>query len=126
MNKKQAICKAKKTPAKKGKGIDPTYYETHNFAADFRQAEKEGNLILPRKGENVFQAVKRHLAEKAAAKAAERKALSEKNKNASISMRIPVYIVNLAKAEAKRAGVPYTSFMVGIIEKAMTKPGPRL
>ena len=126
MNKKQAICKAKKTPAKKGKGIDPTYYETHSFAADFRQAEKEGNLILPRKGENVFQAVKRHLAEKAAAKAAERKALSEKNKNASISMRIPVYIVNLAKAEAKRAGVPYTSFMVGIIEKAMTKPGPRL
>jgi len=37
-------------------------------------------------------------------------------------MRIPVYIVNMAKAQAKKAGVPYTSFMVGIIERAMAKP----
>jgi len=121
MNKKQA---ASKTPAKK-KGITHDY-EKSCWAADFIQAKKEGNLIMPRKGENVLQAVKRHLAEKAAAKAAERKALAEKNKTASISMRIPVYIVNLAKAEAKRAGVPYTSFMVGIIERAMAKPARRL
>jgi len=122
MNKKQA---ANKTPAKKGKGIIHDY-EKSCWAADFIQAEKEGNLILPRKGENVFQAVKRHLAEKAAAKAAERKALAEKNKTASVSMRIPVYIVNMAKAQAKVAGVPYTSFMVGIIERAMAKPARRL
>jgi predicted DNA binding CopG/RHH family protein len=124
MNKKQAICKVSKTPAKKGKGITHDY-EKSCWAKDFEQAEKEGNLIMPRKGENVFQAVKRHLAEKAAAKAAERKALAEKNKTASVSMRIPVYIVNLAKAQAKKAGVPYTSFMVGIIENAMVKPNSK-
>jgi len=66
------------------------------------------------------------MAEKAAAKAAERKALAEKNKTASVSMRIPLYVVNLAKAQAKRAGVPYTSFMVGIIERAMANPSRRL
>jgi len=119
MSKKQA---ANKTPAKKVDGIDPTYYENHCFANDFIQAKKEGNLIIPRKGESTIEAVKRHMA----AKAAEKKALAEKNKTASISMRIPVYIVNLAKAEAKRAGVPYTSFMVGIIERAMAKPARRL
>jgi len=119
MNKKQAT---NKTPAKKEKGIDPTYYDNHCFADDFIKAEKEGNLIIPRKGENTLQAVKRHFAEKAA----EKKRLAEKNKTASVSMRIPVYIVNLAKAQAKKAGVPYTSFMVGIIESAMVKPARRL
>jgi predicted DNA binding CopG/RHH family protein len=115
MNKKQA---ASKTPAKKEKGIDPAYYDTHCFADDFIQAKKEGNLIVPRKGENVFQAVKRHLKEKAA----ERKALAEKNKTTPVSMRVPVYIVDMAKAQAKRAGVPYTSFMVAALERAMAKP----
>jgi len=101
----------------KKKGIDPTYYENHCFADDFIQAEKEGNLIMPRKGENVLQAVKRHFAEKAA----EKKRLAEKNKTASVSMRLPVFVVNKAKARAKKAGVPYTSFMGAIIERAMTK-----
>jgi len=36
------------------------------------------------------------------------------------------YVYNLAKAQAKKAGVPYTSFMVGIIENAMAKPARRL
>jgi len=121
MNKKRV---ASKTLAKKEKAVIHDY-DKKCWAADFIQAEKEGNLIMPRKGENVLQAVKRHLAEKAAVKAAERKALAEKNKTASISMRIPVYIVDMAKAQAKRAGVPYTSFMVGIIEKAI-KPLRRL
>jgi len=118
MNKKQA---ASKTPAKKEKGITHDY-EKSCWADDFIQAKKEGNLIMPKKGENVLQAVKRHLAEKAA----ERKALTEKNKTTSVSMRVPVYIVNLAKAQAKKAGVPYTSFMVGIIETAMAKTARRL
>jgi len=102
MNKKQA---ANKTPAKKGKGIDPTYYETHSFAADFIQAKKEGNLIIPKKGESTLQAVKRHF--------------EEKKKTAPVSMRVPVYIVNMAKAQAKQAGVPYTSFMVAALERAV-------
>jgi len=73
----------------------------------YRQ-KKEGNLIIPKKGENVFQAVKRHLA--------------EKKKTASVTMRLPLYVVNAAKVQAKKAGIPYTSFMVSIIERAMAKP----
>jgi len=100
----------------KKKGIVHDYHK-RCWAADFIQAEKEGNLIMPRKGENVLQAVKRHLAEKAA----EKKRLAEKNKTASVSMRLPVFVVNKAKARAKKAGIPYTSFMGAIIERAMTK-----
>jgi len=103
MNKKQAI---NRKPAQKG--IDPAYYENHCFAEDMVEAEKQGNLIVTRKGENALQSIKRYIA--------------EKNKTASVSMRMPVYVVNLAKAQAKKAGVPYTSFMVGIIERAMVKP----
>jgi len=103
MNKKQAISK---------KGIDPAYYENHCFAEDMAEAEKQGNLIVTRKGENALQSIKRHLA--------------EKKKSASVTMRLPVYIVNMAKAQAKKAGVPYTSFMGAIIERAMVKPAGRL
>ena len=109
MNKKQA---ASKTLAKEEKGIDPTYYDNHCFADDFIQAEKDGNLIIPRKGESTLQAVKRHFA--------------EKKKTAPISMRLPVYIVNMAKAQAKRAGVPYTSYIGAIVERALVKPARRL
>jgi len=116
MNKKQA---ASKTPAKKGKVIDPTYYDNHCFADDFIQAEKEGNLIIPKKGENTLQAIKRHFAEKAAEK-------RKLNKTASVSMRLPVYVVNMVKAQAKKAGIPYTAFMGSIIERAMAKPARRL
>jgi len=119
MSKKQAICKVSKMPAKKGKGIDPTYYENHCFADDMVEAEKQGNLIVTRKGENALQSIKRHLAEKAA----EKKKL---NKTESVSIRLPLYVVNLAKAEAKRAGVPYTSFMGGVIERAMANPAQHL
>jgi len=109
MNKKQA---ASKTLAKEEKGIDPTYYDNHCFADDFIQAEKDGNLIIPRKGESTLQAVKRHF--------------EEKKKTTPVSMRVPVYIVNMAKAQAKAAGVPYTSFMVAALERAMAKPARRL
>jgi hypothetical protein len=104
MSKKQA---ASKTPAKKEKGIDPSYYENHCFADDFIQAKKDGNLIIPRKGESTLQAVKRHF--------------EEKKKTTAVSMRVPVYIVNMAKAQAKAAGVPYTSFMVAALERAMAR-----
>jgi len=111
MNKKQAICKISKTPAKKGKGIIHDY-EKSCWVADFKQAEKEGNLIIPKKGETTLQAIKRHFA--------------EKKKTASVTMRLPVYIVNIAKAQAKQAGVPYTSFMGALIETAMAKTARRL
>jgi len=113
MNKKQAICKVSKVPAKKRKGITHDY-EKSCWVADFEQAEREGNLIIPKKGESTLQAIKKHFAEKAA----EKKKL---NKTASVSMRLPVFVVNMAKARAKKAGVPYTSFMGGIIERAMAK-----
>jgi len=103
MNKKQAI---NKKPAKKG--IDPAYYENHCFAEDMAEAKKQGNLIVTRKGENALQSIKRYIA--------------EKKKTASVTMRLPVYVVNIAKAKAKKAGVPYTSFMGAIIETAMAKP----
>jgi hypothetical protein len=109
MNKKQA---ASKTPAKEKKGIDPSYYENHCFADDFIQAKKDGNLIIPKKGESTLQAVKRHF--------------EEKKKTTAVSMRVPVYIVNMAKAQAKAAGVPYTSFMVAALERAMAKTARRL
>jgi predicted DNA binding CopG/RHH family protein len=109
MNKKQAISKM---PTKKEKGIDPAYYENHCFAKDMAEAEKEGNLIVTRKGENALQSIKRYLA--------------EKKKTASVTMRLPVYVVNMAKAQAKKAGVPYTSFIGAIIETAMAKPLRRM
>jgi len=107
MSKKQAISKK---PAKKD--IDPAYYENHCFADDMAEAKKQGNLIVTRKGENALQSIKRYIA--------------EKKKTASVTMRLPVYVVNMAKAQAKKAGVPYTSFMGAIIETAMAKPARRL
>ncbi|GBU24568.1 hypothetical protein R83H12_01202 [Fibrobacteria bacterium R8-3-H12] len=106
----------------KKQGIDPAYYENRCFAKDFIKADKRGEVIIPRKGENTLDAVKRYLAEKAA----EKKRLAERKKTASVSMRLPVYVVNMAKAQAKKAGVPYTSFMGAIIERAMAKPARRL
>ena len=107
MNEKRAISKKL---AKKD--IDPAYYDNHCFADDMAEAKKQGNLIVTRKGENALQSIKRYLA--------------EKKKTASVTMRLPVYVVNMAKAQAKKAGVPYTSFMGAIIETAMVKPARRL
>ncbi len=103
MNKKQAI---NRKPAQKG--IDPAYYENHCFAEDMVEAEKQGNLIVTRKGENALQSIKRYIA--------------EKKKTASVSMRLPVYVVNMAKAQAKKAGIPYTSYIGAIVERAVAKP----
>jgi predicted DNA binding CopG/RHH family protein len=76
------------------------------------EAEKLGNLIVTRKGENALQSIKRHLA--------------EKKKTAPIFMRLPIYIVNMAKAQAKKAGVPYTSYIGAIVERAMAKSAQHL
>jgi predicted DNA binding CopG/RHH family protein len=107
MSRKQAVSKM---PAKKG--IDPAYYENHCFTDDFIEADKRGEVIIPRKAESTLEAVKRHLA--------------EKKKTASVTMRLPAYVVNMAKVQAKKAGVPYTSFIGAIIETAMAKPLRRL
>jgi|GEM_PF-3307046 len=92
---------------KKSKAIDPAYYEKTCFAADFIEAQKNGSLIIPKEGETTLDAIKRY---------------REARKKTLVAMRLPVYVINEAKAQAKRAGVPYTSYIQAILETAMSKP----
>jgi len=93
--------------------INP-YHEKKCFAADFREAEKNGDLIIPKKGESTIEAIRRHM-----------EAKKKQKEKAFVSMRLPVFVISEAKAQAKRAGVTYTSYLQAIIETAVTKPIPQ-
>jgi hypothetical protein len=92
--------------------IDP-YYEKKCFAADFMEAEKNGDLIIPRKGESTIDAIRRHMEQK-----------RKQKEKTSVSMRLPTYVVIEAKVQAKKAGVSYTSYMQAILETNIIKPFP--
>jgi len=100
---RKAISKA--VPAKEKR----SYHKKSCFAADFIEADKRGEVILPKKGENTLEAVKRYIAEKKA----------KKTHLQIISLRIPPYVLNASKAQAKQAGIPYTSYLANIIERAV-------
>jgi predicted DNA binding CopG/RHH family protein len=87
--------------------IDPEYYETHCFADDLAEAKKKGNLIIAQSGENTLEVIKRHMQAK---------------KKATVSMRLPVGVVNKAKERAAVAGVPWTSYICAVLERALAKP----
>ncbi|MCL2219102.1 MAG: hypothetical protein FWC23_01395 [Chitinispirillia bacterium] len=44
--------------------VDPKFYETHCFAEDLAEAEAAGDLIISNPGENIIEAIKRHMHEK--------------------------------------------------------------
>jgi len=102
---RKAITKAVSAKGKKD------YHKKGCFAADFIEADKRGELIIPKKGENTLQAVKRYMAEK---KEREKKMIAQ-----IISLRLPAYALSAAKAQAKQAGIPYTSYLASIIERAV-------
>ena len=91
----------------KKSGIDPEYYETHCFADDLAEAKKKGNLIIAQPGENTIEAIKRHLQAK---------------KKTTVSMRLPVGVVKEVKERAAIAGVPWTSYICAVLERALAKP----
>jgi len=99
---RKAITKA--VPAKEKKD----YHKKACFAADFIEADKRGEVIIPKKGETTLEAVKRYMAEK-----------KEKKAVKHISLRLPLYALSAAKAQAKQAGIPYTSYLTNIIERAV-------
>jgi len=42
-------------------GIDPAYYDTHDFADDMAEAKKNGTLIITKPGESTIEAIRRHM-----------------------------------------------------------------
>jgi predicted DNA binding CopG/RHH family protein len=99
---------------KKKSGIDPAYYENNCFADDFIEAEKRGDLITSHNGESALEAIGRHFAQK-----------RKQKEKTPVSMRLPTYVVSEAKAQAKKAGVSYTSYMQAILETTIIKPFPQ-
>ena len=93
--------------------INP-YYEKKCFAADFIEAEKRGDLIIPRDGESTIEAIRRHMEAK--------KKKAEGLKKTLVAIRLPVYVIGEAKTQAKKAGVSYTAYMQSILEAAIAKP----
>ena len=91
--------------------IDPNYYDNHCFADDFIEAEKRGELVVVGKGESTLEAIKRY---------------AEARKKTAVSMRLPVYIINGVKAQAKKAGIPYTTYITAVLEKSIAKPQRRV
>jgi len=94
---------AKVVPAKRKND----YHKKGCFASDFIEADKRGEVIIPKKGENTLEAVKRFMAEK------------KEKKRELVAFRLPVYALSAAKAQAKQAGIPYTSYLASIIERAV-------
>jgi predicted DNA binding CopG/RHH family protein len=41
-------------------------------------------------------------------------------------MRLPVYVINAVKAQAKKAGIPYTAYITAVLEKSIAKPQRRV
>ena len=78
------------------------------YADDFIEADKQGKVLTPRKGETTLDAIKRY---------------AESKKKAAVSMRLPVYVVNAAKAQAKEAGVTYTAYISTMLEMAVMANG---
>jgi predicted DNA binding CopG/RHH family protein len=93
--------------AQRAKEIDPTYYETHDFGEDFFEAEKNGTLIVPQPGENVLDAIKRY---------------KKEQKAVSVTARVPAGIVNKGKERAAAAGIPWSSYVRSIFERAIAEP----
>ncbi len=91
----------------KKSAINPAYYENHDFADDLAEAEKTGTLIVAKPGESAFDGIKRYM---------------ETKKKTTVSMRLPVGVVNKVRERAATAGVPWTSYISAILEQAMAKP----
>lgn len=83
------------------------YYDTHSILPDYYAAKKNGTLIVTRPGESALDLVLRRRA--------------EEKKNVQVSMRLPVAVANKAKEQAAAAGVPWTSYVRNIVERAITK-----
>ncbi|MDR3001259.1 MAG: hypothetical protein LBU89_08355 [Fibromonadaceae bacterium] len=83
---------------------DKAYYDKTCFGDDFIEAKKNGTLMSPRKGETTLDAIKRY---------------AEARKKAAVSMRLPLYVVKEAKAQAKKAGVTYTAYISTMLEMAV-------
>lgn len=92
---------------KKNTEIDPAFYENHDFGDDFAEAERNGNLIVPKAGESTIDAIRRHM---------------ENNKKVTVSMRLPVGVVNAVKGQAATAGVPWTAYVRAILERTAAEP----
>jgi len=83
-------------------GIDPAYYDTHDFADDMAEAEKNGTLIITKPGESALESIKRHM--------------QANKKTETVSVRLPKPLVAAIKKQAKSVSIPWTSYIRGIIE----------
>jgi predicted DNA binding CopG/RHH family protein len=92
---------------KKKPSIDAAYYDNHCFAEELAEAKKNGTLGKTRPGETALEAIKRY---------------TEENKKKPLSMRLPVYVIKGVKAQAKKAGVPYTTYICAVLERALAEP----
>jgi predicted DNA binding CopG/RHH family protein len=92
---------------KKHKEIDPKFYEENDFSEDILEAHRNGELLRPINGKNAVQVMREYM---------------EAKKKTAISMRLPVYVIKGVKAQAKKAGVPYTTYICAVLERALAEP----
>jgi predicted DNA binding CopG/RHH family protein len=89
------------------KEIDPTFYETNCFADWMEEAAKKGELIRPVPGKSIIDVTREYMQAK---------------KKTTVSMRLPVGVVKKVKERAAVAGVPWTSYICAVLERALAKP----
>ena len=84
------------------KEIDPLYYETHDFGDEFAEAAKNGTLIRAVPGKNAIEVAReRWLAQK---------------KSETVSVRLPKPLIVTIKKQAKKASIPWTSYIREVLE----------
>jgi predicted DNA binding CopG/RHH family protein len=91
----------------KKKEIDPAFYETHCFADWMEEAAAKGELIRAAPGKSIIDATREYMQAK---------------KKTTVSMRLPAGVVKEAKERAAVAGVPWTSYICAVLERAFAKP----
>jgi len=96
----------KKRQASK-QAINAAYYEDNCLVDEFAEAERNGELLRPHGGKNAIQVMRDYMQAK---------------KKTTVSMRLPTGIVNEVKAQAKAAGVPWTSYICAVLERYLAKP----
>jgi hypothetical protein len=92
---------------RKKKEIDPTYYETHDFGDELMEAKKNGTLLVTLPGECALDAIKRY---------------KKEQKAVSVTARVPAGIVNKGKERAAAAGIPWSSYVRSVLERAFAEP----
>ena len=84
------------------------WFENNDFGSDFHEAEKRGEVFFCQPGESPLEAaIKRRM---------------DAKKKVHVGMSLPLGVVDKVKKQAAVAGIPWTSYIGAIVERAVAEP----